>query len=131
MADTRQTYCHLLTQLVIFLLRISGPNSQYDLALPDSLSNALDVLHEELDSPSPSLSDEDYDDALLTALVELWACRYRSAGRHQFNDPTIRFIMHTQVNSDLSLKDPHHVTGILAKLTYCMVCLLVSLSVLC
>ena len=127
MADTRQAYCQLLTRFIIFLLRISDPASGYDMPeLPEAVVNSLEVLRMEIFSPPPSSGeDEEDDNLLLMVLVELWSYRYTSIGRTHFNDPTIRFIMHTQVNPDMSLKDPHQVTGIFAKFTYCMVCSLV------
>ena len=36
-------------------------------------------------------------------------------------DPTIRFLVCTQTNRDGSIKDPQNVTGVIAKLVYCMV----------
>ena len=93
--------------------------------LPEAVVNSLEVLRMEMFSPPSTSGEDEEDDLLLMVLVELWSYRYTSIGRTHSNDPTIRFIMHTQVNPDMSLKDPHQVTGIFAKFTYCMVCSLV------
>ena len=58
---------------------------------------------------------------LSTLLTELWSQKWTLSHEDPFPDPTIRFIIHTQVKADGSLKEPKEVTGVLAKLTYIMV----------
>ncbi|KAI0682834.1 hypothetical protein C8T65DRAFT_750026 [Cerioporus squamosus] len=120
MSDTRQAYRHLFTRLIIFLLRISDPTRNYDLEIPVGVEGAFEELRQAALSPDAANVHDEHDVLIGNMMAALWSEPYRPVGRTLFNDPTIRFVIHTQVNPDLSLKDPREVTGILAKLTYCM-----------
>ena len=129
----------LLTQLVLYLLRTqSSPSHIIPLPAPiitllDNLSQAFNVasLAEESDNP---FSAEDpcqkVYDALEALLIGLWTTVWNPTAfivdnvehENPIPDPTICFIVCTQMNSDGTVKEPQSVTGVLAKLTYCMVC---------
>ncbi|RPD67669.1 hypothetical protein L226DRAFT_577055 [Lentinus tigrinus ALCF2SS1-7] len=120
MGDTQQAYRQLFTQFIIFLIRIADSTSNYDLKLPVDVQEALQEFQQLALTPTASYQASGVQEFICNILIALWTKTYPPVGRTLFNDPTIRFIMHTQVKPDLSLKDPHQVTGILAKMTYCM-----------
>lgn len=128
MDDTRQAYRHLFTRLIIFLLRISDPARGYDMEVSVGLEVASEELRQAALSPDAATVHDDHDEIIGNMMADLWSQPYRPVGRTLFNDPTIRFVIHTQVNPDLSLKDPREVTGVLAKLTYCMVSVVVVVA---
>ncbi len=125
MDDTRQAYRHLFTRLIIFLLRIADPAHGYDMEVPVGLDITSEELRQAALSPNAANVHDDHDELICNMMADLWSQPYRPVGRTLFNDPTIRFVIHTQVNPDLSLKDPREVTGVLAKLTYCMVSIVI------
>lgn len=85
---------------------------------------AQSIRYEDVNLQDPSEFDEHLKNVLLTLWTEKWPLTHNNL----FPDPTIRFIIHTQVKADGTLKDPREVTGILAKLTYIMVCLYLIVS---
>ena len=64
---------------------------------------------------------EDTRDAIHSLLFAVWTRQWPPASDNLFPDPTLRFIIHTQVNRDGSLKKAEEATGVFAKLVYNMV----------
>ncbi len=78
--------------------------------------------------------DRDMDDAIAAIhrlLLALWMREWIPTADNLFPDPTVRFVIHTQVDKDGSLKKAENATGIFAKLVYDMVSGLTALFVLC
>ncbi|TBU54974.1 hypothetical protein BD310DRAFT_826822, partial [Dichomitus squalens] len=108
----------LLTQLILYLLR-TRPSPTHPLPLPNTIVALLDNLIQALDTASLTLH---------ALLVAIWTTEWipspfildGNVKENPIPDPTVRFIVCTQMNQDGTLKDPRDVTGVLAKLTYCM-----------
>ncbi|KAM5542551.1 hypothetical protein V8D89_004010 [Ganoderma adspersum] len=127
----------VLAQLVIFLLRTSDSVS-YPIPFSQHISTLLTALKRAFLEANPVLELADEEGgmgviqnifkalhALLFALwTQPWApSPYEVDGEERENpvpDPTVRFLVCTQANRDGSIKDPQNVTGIIAKLVYCM-----------
>ena len=73
-------------------------------------------------SQCDNLDSDDLTLAIHKLLLSLWTCEWTPSQANQFPDPTVQFVIHTQVNTDGSLKKPEEVTVIFAKLVYGMVC---------
>ncbi|KAI0348885.1 hypothetical protein OH77DRAFT_1548212, partial [Trametes cingulata] len=110
MEDTLRAYSRLVLQLLCFLLR-----GEADLVLPDAVSQALAGLRCSL-----NMEVDDATSAIHCLLLALWTQNWCSTQANPFPDPTVRFVIHTQLNRDGSLKGPKDVTGIFAKLVYNM-----------
>lgn len=59
--------------------------------------------------------------AIHKLLVILWTMYHHPTAALLFPDPTIQFVIHSQLCLSGAFKDPSYVTGILAKLTWLMV----------
>ena len=110
--DTLRAYIRLILQLLCFVLR-----AQATLDLPVEVKACLTAL-----SQSDHFDVEEITSAIHKLLLSLWTREWTPSQANQFPDPTIQFVIHTQVNGDGSLKTPEEVTGIFAKLVYDMVC---------
>ena len=128
----------ILAQLIVYLLRTSS-SPLYPIPLPPNTLELLSTLRKTLldadtvldveDRAAELESSENIFQALHAVLLDLWMhpwnpSPYQVDGEKKENpvpDPTIRFLVCTQANRDGSLKDPQHVTGVIAKLVYCMV----------
>ncbi|KAI0365170.1 hypothetical protein BV20DRAFT_909139, partial [Pilatotrama ljubarskyi] len=110
MEDTLHAYSRLVLQLLCFLLR-----GEADLILPEAVSQALARLRLSLNREI-----DDVTSAIHSLLLALWTRNWSSTQANPFPDPTVCFIIHTQLNRDGSLKGPKDVTGIFAKLVYNM-----------
>ena len=60
--------------------------------------------------------------------LKLWIQEQSPTQLNPFPDPTLQFVIHTQINRDGSLKPPKDITGIFAKMAYKMVSVLFTLS---
>lgn len=128
----------LLAQLVIFLLR-TFDSPLYPIPFPPHVVDLLATLKKALVEANPILDHvegvgeleaiQSIFKALHPLLLALWMYSwdpspYQLDGDEKDNpipDPTVRFIVCTQANQDGSIKDPQNVTGVIAKLVYCMV----------
>ena len=136
---TSFTNCQrILAQLVIFLLR-TFDNACYPIPFPQPISLLLAALKRAFLEANPVLQVADAEGgmeviqnifkALHALLFALWTqpwtpSPYQVDGEEKENpvpDPTIRFLVCTQANRDGSIKDTQNVTGVIAKLVYCMV----------
>ncbi|KAI0629102.1 hypothetical protein C8Q77DRAFT_1161753 [Trametes polyzona] len=108
--DTLRAYTRLVLQLVCFLLR-----AQAELDLPAEVEALVVALRQALNQEV-----EEVMAAIHQLLLGLWMREWTPTRDNQFPDPTVRFVIHTQVNADGSLKKPEEVTGVFAKLTYDM-----------
>ncbi|KAL7284912.1 hypothetical protein ACG7TL_002226 [Trametes sanguinea] len=107
---TMRSYTRLIIQLLCFLLR-----SQAQLQLPEDIKDLLAAL-------TASLQEDLMDgaSAVHKVLFAIWTREWTPSIYNCFPDPTLCFVIHTQVNADGSLKKPEDVTGIFAKLIYNM-----------
>ncbi|KAI0775642.1 hypothetical protein BD413DRAFT_436072, partial [Trametes elegans] len=110
MGDTLRAYSRLVLQLLCFLLR-----GEASLSLPVSVTKALSGLRHALNEDMADVAI-----AIHTLLLTLWTRNWCATQANPFPDPTLRFIIHTQLNHDGSLKGPKDVTGIFAKMVYNM-----------
>ncbi|KAI0633912.1 hypothetical protein C8Q77DRAFT_1217292 [Trametes polyzona] len=108
--DTLRAYTRLVLQLVCFLLR-----AEAELDLPAEVKALVVALHQALNQEA-----EEVMAAIHQLLLGLWMREWTPTRDNQFPDPTVRFVIHTQVNADGSLKKPEEVTGVFAKLMYDM-----------
>ncbi|KAI0628493.1 hypothetical protein C8Q77DRAFT_1220921 [Trametes polyzona] len=108
--DTLRAYTRLVLQLVCFLLR-----AQAELDLPAEVEALVVALRQALNQEV-----EEVMAAIHQLLLGLWMREWTPSRVNQFPDPTVRFVIHTQVNADGSLKKPEEVTGVFAKLMYGM-----------
>ncbi|KAI0323904.1 hypothetical protein GY45DRAFT_1349651 [Cubamyces sp. BRFM 1775] len=108
--DTLRAYIRLVLQLLCFVLR-----AEADLNLPTEVRACLTAL-----SQCDSHNSDDLTLAIHELLLSLWTREWTPSQANQFPDPTLQFVIHTQVNGDRSLKKPEDVTGIFAKLVYGM-----------
>lgn len=118
--DTLRAYTRLVLQLLLLLLR-----AQDDLDLPAEVYARVTTLHQTL--------DQGVEEAVLAIhqlLLALWMREWTPTAGNLFPDPTVRLVIHTQVNADGSLKKPEDVTGVFAKLVYDMVSSL-SICLIC
>ncbi len=81
-------------------------------------SFAVEIRNEDVNAAEPV----NFDEYVKNILLSLWTEKWPLSHNNPFSDPTIRFIIHTQINQDGTVKEPREVTGVLAKLTYLMVC---------
>ena len=108
-------------RLVCFLCRIQH-NKAYHYTLPNKVASCLDDL-------KSVLTNEEQDDEVILFFVHcllqtLWMSTWVPTPDKLFPDPTLRFIIHTQVEPDGSLSRPEKVTGVFAKMLYLIVCVL-------
>lgn len=108
---TLRAYERLVVQLLLFLLRAGQ-----DMDLPPDVKAALQALRRGLQGDM-----DDAGQAIHSLLLALWMREWTPTVDNLFPDPTVCFVIHTQVNQDGSLKKPESVTGIFAKLVYDMV----------
>ncbi len=131
----------LLTQLVLFLLRTFN-NPLFPLPLPEHITTLLTTLRNGFLQADRIIGQpeeveeleviQNVSKALHALLFALWTqpwvpSSYQVAGEEKENlipDPTTQFLVCTQANQDGSIKDPHNVTGVIAKMVYCMVSLM-------
>lgn len=106
-----RAYTRLVTQLLCLLLRAKN-----ELNLPAEIKELVATLHKTLDQDI-----DDAEKAVHQLLLTLWMQEWTPSMETLFPDPTLQFIIHTQVNRDGSLKKPEDATGIFAKLIYNMV----------
>lgn len=136
----------LLAQLVIFLLR-TFDSPEYPIPLPQHILPRLTTLKQAFLNANPVLGlvgaegemevIQNIFKALHALLLAIWThpwtpTPYEVDGEEKENpvpDPTVRFLVCTQANRDGSIKDPQNVTGVIAKLIYCMVSLGFILSI--
>ena len=117
-------YSRLVVQLLCFLLRtLTSPS--YVLVLPSHIHTSLTQLSQLAAHPQ---SPDVISAAIHLSLFQLWTREWSPTQLNPFPDPTLRFVIHTQVNRDGSLKPPKDVTGIFAKMAYNMVSVLFTLS---
>ncbi|KAL1936873.1 hypothetical protein VTO73DRAFT_6213, partial [Trametes versicolor] len=107
---TLRAYERLVVQLLLFLLRAGQ-----DMDLPPDVKAALQALRHGLQGDM-----DDAGQAIHQLLLMLWMREWTPTVDNLFPDPTVCFVIHTQVNQDGSLKKPESVTGIFAKLVYDM-----------
>ena len=131
MQDTFTVYTRLMIQLVFFLIRQKSQSPElYHLPFLQPVEDAVWHLIEQLRllyHGEQAITEQEeiaIVDAIHSLLFSVLTHIWPTSADNQFPDPIIRFVMHTQLNQDLSFKQPHEVTGILAKLTYNIVCLL-------
>ncbi|KAI0628002.1 hypothetical protein C8Q77DRAFT_1068933, partial [Trametes polyzona] len=108
--DTLRAYTRLVLQLVCFLLR-----AEAELDLPAEVKALVVALRQALNQEVEGVMA-----AIHQLLLGLWMREWTPTRDNQFPDPTVRFVIHTQVNVDGSLKKPEEVTGVFAKLMYDM-----------
>ena len=118
--DSFKAYSRLIVQFFAFLIR-AATHPTYNHGFDETLCITLAAVEESVRYEDVNINGPDQDQMIGNVLVELWTQKYPVTPENLFPDPTIRFIMHTQVNADGTLKDPREVTGILAKFTYIMV----------
>ena len=124
MEGTLAAYSRLVVQLLCFLLRtLTSPS--YVLVLPSHIHTSLTQLSQLAAHPQ---SPDVISAAVHLSLFQLWTREWSPTQLNPFPDPTLRFVIHTQVNRDGSLKPPKDVTGIFAKMAYNMVSVLFTLS---
>ena len=131
----------LLTQFYFFLL-FTHDHEEFPLPLPDrtmeligEASGSIERVAlvretgEEWDDPTVDLEQQAFND-LHALFLHVWTRSWvpsivkkddGSEIQDTIPDPTIRFLICTQVNADGSIKSPREATGVLAKLTYIMV----------
>ena len=102
-----RAYTRLLLQLVCFLLR-----AQAELDLPAEVEALVVALRQALNQEVEKVMA-----AIHQLLLGLWMREWTPTRDNQFPDPTVRFVIHTQVNADGSLKKPEVVlsAGIVSK----------------
>ncbi|KAL7278856.1 hypothetical protein ACG7TL_006687 [Trametes sanguinea] len=108
--DTLRAYMRLITQLLCLLLC-----AQPQLNLPQDVAQLVDTLRQAL-----SLGVEEAKEAIHELLLGLWMREWPPSAGNLFPDPTLQFVIHTQVNRDGSLKKAEEVTSVFAKLVYDM-----------
>ena len=124
MEGTLAAYSRLVVQLLCFLLRtLSSPF--YVLALPPHIHTSLSQLSQLAADPQ---SSDVMSAAIHLPLFQLWIQEQSPTQLNPFPDPTLQFVIHTQINRDGSLKPPKDITGIFAKMAYKMVSVLFTLS---
>lgn len=116
--STPSKYFHLLLQLVAFILR-AAETPGFIILHPDILSIIQnDLAH----FPPPSATAQDVAFPIIRRLfTALWTKQPPYNPDDEFSNPTIRFVIHTQVTPAGALRGPTHVTGVFAKLVYNMV----------
>lgn len=110
-------YSRLVCQLVVFLYRCAVSEdpqmSSMPIKIKEYMSRDVHRLLQGSDSYPNTLRVY-----IKSILWQLWTSSYNITPLEHFPDPTLRFIIHTQVNQDGSLKPPQQVTGVFAKMTY-------------
>ncbi|CDO77783.1 hypothetical protein BN946_scf184604.g1 [Trametes cinnabarina] len=109
--DTLRAYMWFIIQLLCLLL-----HAQPQLNLSQDVAQLVNSLRLVL-----SLGVEEAKEAIHKLLLSLWMREWPPSAGNLFPDPTVQFVIHTQVNCDGSLKKAEEVTGVFAKLVYDMV----------
>ncbi|KAH9852007.1 hypothetical protein C2E23DRAFT_860305 [Lenzites betulinus] len=107
---TLRAYMRLVIQLLCFVLRV-----EEELSLPAEVAALVAALRQELSEDGLGV-----ESAIHQLLLALWMREWTPSEGNLFPDPTVRFVIHTQVRADGSLKKPEEVTGVFAKLVYNM-----------
>ena len=124
MEGTLAAYSRLVVQLLCFLLRTLTSLS-YVLVLLPHIHTSLGHLSQLAANPQ---SSDVMSAAIHLPLFQLWIQEQSPTQLNPFPDPTLQFVIHTQINRDGSLKPPKDITGIFAKMAYKMVSVLFTLS---
>ena len=116
---TFSQYSRFALRLVSFLMRAN------ELSTPIPLTPELQkLLRDDIpihSGPTSNSTPRERHSVVRSLFLALWTACWTPTNENLFPDPTIRFILHTQVNLDGSLKPPENVTGVFAKLEYILV----------
>lgn len=118
--DSFKAYSRVVVQLIAFVIHASS-HSTYQCGWHDSISTLMQSFATEIRNEDVA-EHVDFDEYVKNIILSLWTETWPVSHDNPFPDPTICFIIHTQINQDGTIKEPCEVTGILAKLTYLMVC---------
>ena len=105
-STTFTAYCRLIVQLVSFLIRTRN-HPTYTLPLPAILETSVANLVDSLQYVGTiDVDTEAIQLAIHRLLFNLWTQTWDASPDNLFPDPTLRFIIHTQVKLDGSFKEP-------------------------
>ncbi|KAF7778931.1 hypothetical protein Agabi119p4_3276 [Agaricus bisporus var. burnettii] len=115
-SGTIHKYIHEVVRLLSFLLL--DTSNPYKLPLPTFVKEAIETLRST--AAIPGLPSSSFAPLIQKVLYSLWGTQWRPSAQNPVGDPTMCFVMLSSLKANLSWCHPKDITGLLAKLTYCI-----------